>query len=150
MLVVVLEKWSHVPNEQRKYKTYHLTDPGIAEFERIRTIIDNMTVPVVDFQLVQHEKSVSEIPALFSSRIRTVEILNYLAGKEVLNCSQFQRHIESQRESEFISILYRLPGLRYFYGRSKERRRFQEWLESDPEEFDNAIYSVMANDTATR
>jgi ATP/maltotriose-dependent transcriptional regulator MalT len=60
-----------------------------------------------------------------------VEVLNYLCQESLLNFNQFQKILGSKRESEFISVLYRLPGLKYFFGREGERNAFKKWLDSE-------------------
>jgi len=127
----VQEKRQHVKNEKRMYKTYHLSREGILEVERLKTILDETNVPIVDFEGVRGNRRMAEVQSLFSMRIRTVEVLNYLSLEDVLNCNQFQRVLGSRRESEFISILHRLPSIKYFFGREEERKKFKQWLASD-------------------
>jgi DNA-binding MarR family transcriptional regulator len=128
---LVTEKRQHVKNEKRMYKTYHLTPVGLREVERLKTMIEGTKVPVVDFNGIKGERPLSEVPPMFSMRVRTVEVLNYLCQEDLLNFNQFQKLLGSKRESEFISVLYRLPGLKYFFGREGERNAFKKWLDSE-------------------
>jgi tetratricopeptide (TPR) repeat protein len=128
---LLTERRNHVRNEKRMYKTYHLTSEGLKNVEDIKTMLQNITIHVVDLDGNHGMKKLDEITTAFRLRVRTVEMLNYLSNKDVLNYNRFQEYLETKRESDFISVLHRLPRLKYFFGREKERQDFRNWLEID-------------------
>lgn len=127
---LVREERQHVRREKRIHKTYHLTPEGMGYLEGVKQTLTEAPLPVVDLNGVATRKRMDEISAALGQRIRSVEVLNYLATEEVLNLNQFKKFLGSKRDSEFISILHRLPNLKYFFGREHERKEFRAWLDS--------------------
>ncbi|MGA1821419.1 MAG: tetratricopeptide repeat protein [Thermoplasmatota archaeon] len=128
---LISEKRSHISNQKRKKKTYHLTDEGDLENSKLIPAVRSETVNIVDFNGVSDEMKIGDIPGEFNTPVSIVEILNYLVNEDILVFSRLQNTLESRRESRFISSLHRFPVVRYFFGRSSERMSFLQFLEDD-------------------
>lgn len=128
---MIAEKRSHVANKKLKYKTFHLTDKALDEMKTLRDEMERVDVEVVDLEGSHRQMKIIDIPSIFDTRIAPVEVLNFLSKEDVFNSIMFQNQVRIKRESEFISVLHRLPNLKYFFGRNNEKSAFDSWLEND-------------------
>ena len=125
---LVKVKTANVRYEKRKYKTYHLSNKGIEEAERLQSFIETFRFPFIDINGTKRRIGIDKIPAMSNLKITQLEVLNYLKDERVINFVHLQTVVEQYRESEFISNLTRPPDLRYFYGREEELDTINEYL----------------------
>ena len=128
---LLLERRTHIKDKKRRYKTYHLSDTGIQEYESIKNSLDRTKVKIRDFAQKKRIERLKDITDLFKSKVSIVEILNHLSKVDLFDCQEFQKNIESRRVSEFISNFQRLAELRYFFGRVKETEKLRDWLDNE-------------------
>ena len=124
---------SHIVNQKRKKKTYHLTSEGIMEYERLMENLRRCEIEMVDFDGISTKREVIMIPGMLKIPVTVVEVLNYLTDEESILLSRFHNKLESHRESQFMSRLHHLPVVKHFYGRTEDRAKFLDFLE-DPDE----------------
>jgi tetratricopeptide (TPR) repeat protein len=128
---LLLEKRTHIKDKKRRYKTYHLSDLGIEEYENIKNTLEKTDIKIRDFQRKKRKEMLKDVPELFKSKVTLVEILNHMSKVDLFDCQDFQKNIESRRVEEFISNFQRLAELRYFFGRVKETEKLRDWLENE-------------------
>ena len=130
---LIFDKRSHIINQKRKKKTYHLTDRGAREYGRLMDSLKKSEIELVDFDGISTTKPITEIPGMLNIPVTVVEVLNYLTEEGSVHLTRFNNKLESHRESQFISRLHRLPQVKHFFGRERERGEFERFLHEEDE-----------------
>lgn len=125
----VFEKQSHVEKRKQKYKVYFLTLDGIAYSTQLKNNLENLEIPVKAFNGQISKIKVFEVLNEMGKYISLIDILEYVPKTGVFDCYQIKNEILTKRQ-KYIDHTDRLPELKYFLGRSKELKEFNNWFES--------------------
>ncbi len=122
---LIKERLAPVEGHERKMKTYSLTSQGLGIADRI---LDDLSETSIDLIQADEEKTVtlSKVEEETDGKLGLLPCISLLEDRD-------DRRIDLREEGVFepVKMFQSLPEIEEFYGREKELRDMEEWLESD-------------------
>lgn len=112
----------------RPLTTYKLTRSGIDELKQVVSILEHLSINVIDLEGEEQSIGIEDIPDLLTTKATAVDLLNYLEKEESFDIGKFQETLSELRSSDLVLEAHRLPEIKYFFGREKELELADSWL----------------------
>ncbi|UCG68315.1 MAG: tetratricopeptide repeat protein [Thermoplasmata archaeon] len=123
---IVVEKLWHIKGEARRRKVYFLTMDGKTQAEKLRNDINEMMVVLKDGEN-EKEVRIGDINSELDVNLNQLNILDNISENGIFDL----RMKGASKPPGRIDYWERYPTPKYFFGRERELKEIDQWLQSE-------------------